>query len=367
PRASNARAWAIHKSASAYRARGPRLVTPANTDRSPTRRRIGMRRAWRAHPAKVGASARRIVWVFQAACAPAPATTCRRERSAEASPCSSSSTPVWRAVAPSSVVCSKIRAPGHCALAPSTTPVETITCAPASRAAVPACRPISSFSCASTVIRFDWKPKRTCIESPVSRKQIKQQRKQAKLHKRGKLDKKRRQAHAHRDARGQVHLELHRDPLSGNAQVVLRQAIFEHAWQNQLAVATATTAHTLLQPEPTLEQVAELARNVMGATSRLAEGLLTRAPAGSVACKAGCDHCCYQPVGVTAPEALAIFDHLKQTRSVEALAQLTAHVAKRHEQTRDLSAAERFSPEQPCPFLESGHCSVYEVRPLACR
>ncbi len=201
----------------------------------------------------------------------------------------------------------------------------------------------------------------------MSRKQIKQQRKQAKLHKRGKLDKKRRQAHAHRDARGQVHLELHRDPLSGNAQVVLRQAIFEHAWQNQLAVATATTAHTLLQPEPTLEQVAELARNVMGATSRLAEGLLTRAPAGSVACKAGCDHCCYQPVGVTAPEALAIFDHLKQTRSVEALAQLTAHVAKRHEQTRDLSAAERFSPEQPCPFLESGHCSVYEVRPLACR
>ena len=105
----------------------------------------------------------------------------------------------------------------------------------------------------------------------------------------------------------------------------------------------------------------------MGATSRLAEGLLARAPDGAVACKAGCDHCCYQIVGVTAPEALAIFDHLSQTASDPELEAVSARVAASRARTRGLSAAERFSPDHPCPFLEAGRCSIYEVRPLACR
>ncbi len=81
---------------------------------------------------------------------------------------------------------------------------------------------------------------------------------------------------------------------------------------------------------PSLERTVALARNAMAATSRLAEGLLARAPEGAVACRAGCDHCCYQAVGVTAPEALAIFDHLTRTRSTSELAQVAAQVAERH-------------------------------------
>jgi hypothetical protein len=42
-------------------------------------------------------------------------------------------------------------------------------------------------------------------------------------------------------------------------------------------------------------------------------------------------------------------------------------VAAARERTRGLSAAERFSPEHPCPFLDDGACSIYEVRPLSCR
>ena len=197
-------------------------------------------------------------------------------------------------------------------------------------------------------------------QRPVRHKQTKQQRKRAKL------DKKR-QARVHHDAQGRLHLGLHRDPLSGKAQVVLRQAIFAQGWQNEIATAAANTAYALLGSEPTLQRTTELARSVMAATSRLAEGLLAQAPTGSVACRAGCDHCCYQAVGVTAPEALAIFEYLKQTRSAEALVELAAHLAERHEQTRDLTPSERFSPDQPCPFLESSRCSIYEVRPLACR
>jgi len=95
--------------------------------------------------------------------------------------------------------------------------------------------------------------------------------------------------------------------------------------------------------------------------------LLARAPAGAVACRAGCDHCCYQSVGVTPPEALAIFDHLSRTLSDAELARVATHVAARRAETRGLSAAERFSPGHPCAFLAGGRCTIYQVRPLSCR
>jgi Fe-S-cluster containining protein len=160
---------------------------------------------------------------------------------------------------------------------------------------------------------------------------------------------------------------LHRDPATGQQQLGLRAPVFKQPWQNEVALGAASTTLGVMRDEPTLERVVELARSAMAATSRLAEGLLARAPEGSVACRAGCDHCCYQSVGVTPPEALAILDHLKRTRSGEALEKLRAHVEERRERTRGLSAAERFSPDHPCIFLEAGRCSIYEARPLSCR
>lgn len=173
----------------------------------------------------------------------------------------------------------------------------------------------------------------------------------------------------HRDAQGRVHLALHRDPVSGEEYLTLRTPVFEESWQNELTAAAANTARGILRGEPSLASAVELAQNAMGATSRLVEGLLARAPEEAVACKAGCDHCCYQSVGVTPPEALAIFDHLKRTLSSPELTRVAAHVSKLHQQTRGMSAKERFSPSHPCPFLEveAGRCSIYEVRPLACR
>ena len=174
---------------------------------------------------------------------------------------------------------------------------------------------------------------------------------------------------AARDAQGRVHLVFHRDSAGGNEQLLLSGPIFKEPWQNEVAAAAANTACDVLQGEPDFARTVALARNAMAATSRLAEGLLARAPAGAVACKAGCDHCCYQSVGVTPPEALAIFDHLRKTLSPSELDSISAHIAVRDEQTRALSASERFSPDHPCPFLqvELGRCSIYEVRPLSCR
>jgi Fe-S-cluster containining protein len=170
-----------------------------------------------------------------------------------------------------------------------------------------------------------------------------------------------------RDPGGRVHLTVQRDPASGAESVALTAPLFEEDWQNELATAAAQTAHATLARETSLETTVALARNAMDAAERLIGNLLARAPAGAVACKAGCDHCCYQSVGVTPPEALAIYDHLSRTRSDDELARFAAHIAEARARTRGLSTGDRFSPEHPCVFLEAGRCTIYEVRPLSCR
>lgn len=180
---------------------------------------------------------------------------------------------------------------------------------------------------------------------------------------------KKRNARARRDAEGRLHLELHRDPNSGAEYVTLGKPVFGEEWQNQIVAGAANTAHGVLAGRATLAGAVELARNAMSATSRLAEGLLSQAPEGSVACQAGCDHCCYQVVGVTPPEALAILEHLTQTRSQAELAELQSRVAELYERGRGKTSAERFSPDHPCAFLDvsTGRCTIYEARPLSCR
>jgi len=166
---------------------------------------------------------------------------------------------------------------------------------------------------------------------------------------------------------GRVHLAVVHDPVTGQELVSLRRAVFEEGWQDELVTGTATTARAMLGDQPNVEGAVELARSAMAATSRLAEGLLARAPAGAVACQAGCDHCCHQSVGVTPPEALAIWQHLSSSLSSSALAQVASHVAATHDRTRGLGSRDRYSPDQPCAFLREGVCTIYEVRPLACR
>jgi Fe-S-cluster containining protein len=162
---------------------------------------------------------------------------------------------------------------------------------------------------------------------------------------------------------------VHRDPATGEESVALAEPVFEEAWQNEIAAGAAATAHGLLAGAPSLERMVALARNAMDASSRLIGGLLARAPVGAVACRAGCDHCCYQSVGVTPPEALAIFDHLSQTLPDAELEGVAARVGAHRARTRGFSTGERFSPDHPCAFLDvgDGRCTIYEVRPLACR
>jgi hypothetical protein len=81
------------------------------------------------------------------------------------------------------------------------------------------------------------------------------------------------------------------------------------------------------------------------------------------ACSRGCDHCCHGSVSVTAPEALAIALQLMKPGAEAVRAAFMARAPR----TMGLGPAERFGRKIPCALLESGLCSVYVVRPLACR
>jgi hypothetical protein len=95
--------------------------------------------------------------------------------------------------------------------------------------------------------------------------------------------------------------------------------------------------------------------------------MLARETENKLACHDGCAHCCYQAVGVSAPEAFAIYAHLQRTRSAEELDSTLRRVRATDDRTRGMPPAQRLSPDLPCPFLEAERCSIYEVRPLACR
>jgi Fe-S-cluster containining protein len=172
---------------------------------------------------------------------------------------------------------------------------------------------------------------------------------------------------AFRDDGNRVHLTLHRDPATGRETARVTAPLYEEQWLNETVSASASAVLELLGDHPTRERAAEVARRLMTLTSQLVTQILSLAPEGAVACRSGCDHCCHQVVGVSAPEALAIYDHLRATRSPAELERLKAHVERLHERSRGRSPAERLSPEHPCVFLERGNCSIYDVRPLACR
>jgi Fe-S-cluster containining protein len=169
-----------------------------------------------------------------------------------------------------------------------------------------------------------------------------------------------------RDASGRVHLLLQ----SNNGVRIatgFSGPLFEEPWQDTLALSAANTALRHCGRSPDVAGITAVAREAMDALSKLAAGLIAQANP-TVACAAGCDHCCYQSVGVTALEAITIVQYLQTTLDVDGLDAVRTRVHAARERTRGLTRQERYSPDHPCVFLgEGGRCTVYPVRPLVCR
>lgn len=110
---------------------------------------------------------------------------------------------------------------------------------------------------------------------------------------------------------------------------------------------------------------------LVGEALSLAEGLLTSLrtlspPETPAACREGCAHCCRFQVAVTPPEALAIA-HVVRGRGSAAADALAAQCAELATAERSLDAGGRVRLKRSCVFLHDERCTIYDVRPLACR
>ena len=100
------------------------------------------------------------------------------------------------------------------------------------------------------------------------------------------------------------------------------------------------------------------------------EQALADAPArvrASVACRAGCAHCCSVPVDVHAHEVFFAADHIQVNFSPAALTALLKRLKAHRRRTAAFPAGARDTSRQPCALLADGSCSIYAGRPEACR
>jgi hypothetical protein len=81
-----------------------------------------------------------------------------------------------------------------------------------------------------------------------------------------------------------------------------------------------------------------------------------------IECQIGCAFCCSLRVEATEPEVFLITRELKKWTST----QLTTILEKLHKHA-EATNAEAHPHRTNCAFLENNLCSIYEVRPAACR
>jgi Fe-S-cluster containining protein len=121
----------------------------------------------------------------------------------------------------------------------------------------------------------------------------------------------------------------------------------------------------ILAQDPTPRGLMHVLNNATGFAETMAVKFRNpRTPA--VACKEGCSWCCYQTVPVTAPEAFAIADFLQTSQDQVSLEVTVARLKEVCQRTHGLTPRERTKQHVACSFLETGKCSIYQVRPLAC-
>jgi Fe-S-cluster containining protein len=88
-----------------------------------------------------------------------------------------------------------------------------------------------------------------------------------------------------------------------------------------------------------------------------------------IACREGCNFCCFNQVEVTPLEALRIGHYVGQNFSPEDKDALMARVSRSIglKAGKSKKKLARLRHQLPCPLLLGGRCSIYPVRPLVCR
>lgn len=86
------------------------------------------------------------------------------------------------------------------------------------------------------------------------------------------------------------------------------------------------------------------------------------------ACDRGCAWCCHQLIVLTNhADGQAILHAARARMSDEEFSAFTVTVRRQAEQIGALPYEEAETKQWPCPLLVDNQCSVYDVRPIACR
>ncbi|GAB6052056.1 hypothetical protein JCM17960_08760 [Magnetospira thiophila] len=99
----------------------------------------------------------------------------------------------------------------------------------------------------------------------------------------------------------------------------------------------------------------------------LYEANVANLPTDHLACHAGCGSCCCAHVGIEAPEAFAIARHLQRFGKADPT--FIETLRTRAAQVGEMDPGRRWEAQIPCLFLDPAQqvCTIYPVRPLACR
>jgi Fe-S-cluster containining protein len=85
-------------------------------------------------------------------------------------------------------------------------------------------------------------------------------------------------------------------------------------------------------------------------------------------CKAGCDWCCQQLVVLTCrADAEAIIDRCQQQMDSDDFNDFKKTVREQAAAINSMPHEQAESKRWPCPLLKDHQCSVYAIRPTACR
>ena len=86
-----------------------------------------------------------------------------------------------------------------------------------------------------------------------------------------------------------------------------------------------------------------------------------------LACGEGCSVCCSLRVDVFAHEVFPIAHHIRRHFTAAEIANVMTRLAVHAEKVLPLTPFEHATQNIVCPLLQNGRCSVYVVRPQACR
>lgn len=98
---------------------------------------------------------------------------------------------------------------------------------------------------------------------------------------------------------------------------------------------------------------------------KMADELIGQSP-NRIACKTGCNYCCHYHVMVTPVEVFTIIEHIERLAEVEKQ-ELENSIQKYAERVKDMTPYQHEHTNIQCSFLKEQQCSIYQIRPLACR